>query len=927
MISSAASAGSGQGGPTPRLVERRTVLEHAAELADRAQQGQGGLLLLTGPTGVGRSALLDALAGSPAARLMTVLRANCAADEADHPYAAAHQLTGAGREFGPGPDGVASWDLLREHAVRRPLLLLVDDVQYADAPSARWLGQLVRRLDRLPVLLVVTERRQPGRTARTPGFGQDLPAAVVHPYRIAPLTRGGVAELIESRLGGPAPDDLVDDCHRATGGTPLLLHALLAALLPDLGGTGHPLGDNPGGAFQDAVGHWLRTAGEPVATAARVLAQLADHPTGGIDLPTLAGDSTGRVAEWLRGLRALGMVQDGSTGRLDDYAHPWLRTAVLAGWSQERRAEVHRDLATLLYGRGESEELVADHLLRTEVCGTEWAADVLIGAARAAQRAGRTKRAVRLLRRALREPLTRHRRGTVLVELGCQEVTLGPPESVTGTRHLAEAVRLHQSDETVFEAANALGSVLAGRGETAAALEVMEDLAERFADRPELARAVHAAAALIASHDGDSWLQVVEGLRRIEARTPGGLAPAAFGMLTEYDATNGRLSAAEVAVRIDQLTTLSPDNFSRSFVNASVATLAQWADLLPLADRLVAGGLAAHRGTPLHPAYQCLLSVRAESRIMRGQYALLLAELNSSEDHRGVLALNNSHLTSQAVIALLETGRGPEARRLAAAAVAETPIGSEGSWEWNELLYARGLLMLATGHFAEALADLLECGRRQTERKVTSPIVTPWRSAAADCRLRLGQFGAAAELATEELRLARIWNTPRTIGRALHVLGAATGGRQGLSAAVEAVELLRADGLEVELIPALHTLGRLLLGSGRRAAARETLRESVAHAERIGAVRLVALGTDLLRESGARPVKQPQTGAQALTASEQRVCRLAAEGHSNPEIAELLHLALRTVETHLTNSFRKLGIRRRAEIAARMAEQPDSGSA
>ncbi|MFJ9521510.1 AAA family ATPase [Kitasatospora sp. NPDC101801] len=920
MISSAAGACAGQHGFGPELVERHSVLDEAARLADQARHGRGSLLLLTGPTGVGRSALLNALARSEAARPMTVLRANCAADEAGHRYAAARQLVGAGNELGPGPDGVTPWELLREHAVRRPLLLLVDDVQYADAPSLSWLRQLGRRLERLPVLAVVTERREPGRAGRTPGFGQDLPADAVHPYRIGPLTRRGVAELLATRLGGPAPEDLVDDCLRATGGTPLLLHALLNALLTDLNGPGHPLGDTPGGAFQDAVGHWLRAAAEPVTGAARMLAQLSGHRTGGADLPTLAGDSTGRVADWLVGLRAHGMLQDGSAGRLDEFAHPWLRTAVLADWSQERRAEVHHRLAVLLYERGEPEELIADQLLHTEVGGTEWAADVLIGAARTAQRAGRTERAVRLFRRALREPLTGHRRGTVLVELGCQEVTLGPPESVTGTRHLAEAVRLHQSDETVFEAANALGSALAGRGETAAAVEVMEDLAERFADHPELARAVHAAAALIASHDGVSWLQVVEGLRRIESRTPGGLAPAALGMLTEYDATSGLLSAAETAARIEQLTTQAPDTFSRSYVNATAATLAQWADLLPLADRLVADGLAAHRGTPLHPAYQSLLSVRAESRMMRGQYAVLLAELNSTEDHRGVLALNNSHLTSQAVLALLETGRPAEARELADAVLAETPEGSGGSWEWNELRYARGLLRLAAGEPAEALADLLECGRRQSERGADSPIVTPWRSAAADCHLLLGQPGAAAELAAEELRLAQVWGTPRVVGRALRVLGASTGGRRGLTTAREAVALLRGDGLEVELIPALLGLGRLLLCGGRRAAARDTLREAVTLAERIGARRLVTVGTGLLLESGARPVKQAHTGAQALTDSEQRVCRLATEGHSNPEIAELLHLALRTVETHLTNSFRKLGIRRRAEIAARLSE-------
>ncbi|MFJ8042719.1 LuxR C-terminal-related transcriptional regulator [Kitasatospora sp. NPDC096147] len=945
----AATVPAGRAGRQTVLAERQTVLAEAARLADLARHGAGRLLVITGSSGIGRSALLDAVAAPEVSWGMTVRRAACAPDESGHPHAVARQLSGPGPEFGPDQDGRAPWELLRETAVRRPLLLLVDDVQHADRESADWLRQLARRLHRLPVLLVVTERRDPGPTDLLPPFGAGLPATVLQSRRLAPLSRAGSAELLAGRLGRPVSESLAEECHRATGGLPLLLTALTC---PESRPLGAALGPVPTGAFREAVGHWLAGVGEPAATTARTMAELSGTRTGTVTLadlvaaqlappvrpyqpygpavPDHAGgaghpelpDHSGWLPDWVQSLRALGLLLPGPADALPEFAHPWLPAALLAGWSDQRRAELHRSAATLLYGRGEPDGVVAEQLMRTEVCGAEWAADVLIGTARQAQREGGREYAVRLLRRALREPLSQCRRGTVLVELGCLEVTLGPPESVNGTRHLAEAVRLHQSDEAVFEAANALGVALAGRGETAAALDVLEDLAERFADRADLAHAVHAATALIASHDGDSWIQVVEGVRRIEARSATGVAPAAYGLLTEFDATSGRLSAAEVSRRVVELTAQPQDSFSASYLTASAATLAQWADRLDLADRLVAEGLTAHRGAKLHPAYQCLLSVRAESRVMRGQFTLLLQELAAASDQRGVLSLGNAHLTSQAVIALAETGHPVQARQLVAAGFEDSPPSGPSSWEMNELVYARGLLHLADGRVTEALADLLDCGRRQLERQVLSPIVTPWRSAAADCHLLLGQVGPAAELAAEELRLARVWDTPRTVGRALRVHGAATGGRQGLATVQEAVQLLRADGLDVELIPALTTLGRLLGGSGQRAAAREALREAVSRAERIGAVRLRGVAADLLLASGAKPDRQRQTGAGALTAGEQRVCRLAVEGNSNPEIAELLHLALRTVETHLTNSFRKLGIRRRAELAG-VLEAPE----
>ncbi|MFC8449727.1 AAA family ATPase [Kitasatospora sp. NPDC057223] len=935
----------------PRLAEREEPLARAAAMAQRARQGHGGVLLLTGAPGSGRSALLAAVAARQAAEGMTVLRARCSADESDSPYAAARQLFNPGaRSRGlaartPGATGLAAlppdtghdpeadlWDLLLLHASHRPLLLAVDDVQLADTRSLRWLHQVCRRIDRLPVLLAVTEPRLPGPGAPVPGFARTLAAPLTQSCRIGPLGPRSAAQLAHRRLGAPVPRPLLDDCLRATGGNPLLLDALLTDLhalpaTPDtLPATSAGL---PAGTFLDAVDLWLHNAGPDAAEAARTLAQLAGHrsadPAGpAAELAELTGGDPGRLAGWLAGLTAQGLLTTAEDGRWPRFGHPLLREALLAGRPPARRAEVHRAAALLLHRRGDPDDLVAGHLLHTPAVGERWAADALLGAARAARREDRPQRAAELLRRALDEPLPTRRRGATLTELGCLEVALGAAGHAAGIRHLAEAVHLQHSDEGVFTAANALGAALAARGETAAALEVLEELAERFADREDLTRAVQAAAALISSHDGDSWLQVVEGLRRI-ARTPR-IAPAARALLTEFDSTSGVLSAAEVTERVQELCSAPPDPFSQHYVLASAATLAQWTEQLPEADRLVREGMAAYRGPLLHPGYQCLLSVRAESRVMRGEYGRLLDECGLPDDtgdpaagHRALLAQGNAHLVAQAVIALTESGRLAQARELARSAEAG---GAQGSWEWNEYLYARGLLQLASGRPATALEDLLECGRRQRERQVESPIVTPWRSAAADCQVLLGLPGPAVSLATEELRLARIWGTPRTIGRAMRALGSATGGRQGLALAAEAVALLRDASVDTELIPALITHGRLLGAAGRRAAARQTLREAATRAERLGAVRLRSAAEDLLHEWGARPTKDCHTGAPALTGSEQRICRLAVAGHSNAEIAALLHLAVRTVETHLTNSFRKLGIRRRAELAGRF-ERPD----
>ncbi len=112
------------------------------------------------------------------------------------------------------------------------------------------------------------------------------------------------------------------------------------------------------------------------------------------------------------------------------------------------------------------------------------------------------------------------------------------------------------------------------------------------------------------------------------------------------------------------------------------------------------------------------------------------------------------------MIALVETGRTEEAARLADSFA----LGEHHSWELNRFLYARGVLRSAQGDHAGALDDFLECGRRADGTGRGEPVVTPWRTAAAECRSALGRPQEALTLAREELRLAQVWDTPRPAG-------------------------------------------------------------------------------------------------------------------------------------------------------------------
>lgn len=941
--------------------EHRGAAELIATRAARAHAGHGSAVLLRGATGTGRSTVLEAAAEAAGGHGMRVLRARCSPDDATVPFAAVRQLLRSWTTPEPPAGGCAirpagdrhpderdrdglnqddpdqderdEGDRLRQlllaHAGQAPLLVAVDDVHLADASSYRWLVQTARHVDRLrlPVLLAVTERSQYDVGQPAPGFARGLSPALVRTHTLAPLTADAAAGLVRARFPS-ATGAWVEACTRAGAASPLLLRALLDDLgasgslpaVPETAAALYP------GAYVAAVSWWLESAGAETAEVARVLAALDEEPdrrspeqprpagTGPdraaeeLDrlLAELSGADPARVTGWLTAMTGLGLLRPGGDGR-PRYAHPLLRDAVLACVPATRRYAVRGAAAEVTRRWGAPAETVAGHLLLAGPVGQPWAPTTLHGAASLALRAGRTGDAVAYLRRALDEPLSDGQRQRLLTDLGSLEYA-GAQASAAIPR-FTEALALAGTPRERVRAAVALGTALAGRGRTRAALEVLRRADGQLAGHPGLASTLQSATVLLSDQDKTVRQEVYRWLRVTAERTPELVSPAAHALLVRYAATAGLTSADEAMRKVRILLAEPSDPLAEPFLLGAAAAVAQWADELDEAEELVDRGLADRLPHLPHPMHMALLNVRADIATARGEFTWLPAASPAAASTG--LAPAHAHVLT----GLVETGRTAEARRFADAFdLREAP----DSWGRNRFLYARGSQRASAGDPAGALHDFLECGRRQAEREVVSPVVTPWRTAAALCCLVLGSPGQALALAEEELRLARVWGTARPVGRALRVFGTVTGGRRGLRLAEEAVRLLRESPTEVgtELVSALLAHGRALTAAGEHAHARRCLREAVERAERLGAVRLRTLAEQALRESGARRPTRAGTGAHSLTASERRIARLAADGHTNTEIAGLLHLARRTVETHLTNTYRKLGIRRRVELVA-----------
>ena len=131
----------------------------------------------------------------------------------------------------------------------------------------------------------------------------------------------------------------------------------------------------------------------------------------------------------------------------------------------------------------------------------------------------------------------------------------------------------------------------------------------------------------------------------------------------------------------------------------------------------------------------------------------------------------------------------------------------------------------------------------------------------------------------------------------------------------EAVGHLERSPARRELARSLVELGAALRRRGERTAAREPLRRALDIASAGGLIATAERAREELRLTGAKVRRPESTGLASLTPSEQRIVELAAAGASNPEIAQALFVTVKTVEMHLGNAYRKLGISSRRELA------------
>lgn len=312
-------------------------------------------------------------------------------------------------------------------------------------------------------------------------------------------------------------------------------------------------------------------------------------------------------------------------------------------------------------------------------------------------------------------------------------------------------------------------------------------------------------------------------------------------------------------------------------------------------------------------SYTGTLSIRARLRLMVGD--LLGAEADAREiEDLGDEGLGRTYSTSWLVESLVAQGKLDEAEAVVRGGVLAGDVPA--LIVFNPGLHARGRLGIAQGRVEDGLADVLLCGERQEAVGARNPADVPWRGTAALALRDLQREDEAHALSAEHLAAARAFGAPAVVGEAARVRGVVLGGEKGRQLLAHAVELLEGAPAPLERARTLLAAGRALAAAGDATGARDALGRARMLAEGCGAEPVAAGAIEATLAAGGRPRRARAQGKASLTPAERRTATLAARGLSNREIAQALFVTEKTVEGHLSGTYRKLSITSRSQLAA-----------
>lgn len=897
----------------------------------------GGSVLLSGPAGIGKSTLVRALAEEATRAGDVVLRCGPAESEQRLPFLAlvdlltpvgddvVDTLPGPQRDIlratllrGACPSGetdqlavrLATLYVLRNLGRSRPILLVLDDIQWIDPDSASIFAFVSRRGQTLNLRVVATER-----TPSEAAVGHQLCPPPLLELTVPPLLPPDLGELLRARFGTRLPRHVVDGIHSISAGNPFFATEIARALLRlhELPGPGEPLPvpDRLRTLMLERLGALSATARSTLLLAATMA-----RPTRALLTAAHCDDLDRNVAE----AAEADIAAFGREGILR-FSHPLLAATLQDDASPAELQAAHLRLAQVAPDPVER----ARHLALAAPERDEYVAETLMAAAASA-----------------------HGRGApgVAAELALLAAARTPADktAVADERRLQAAAAAIAAGRRAW-AEEAARSVLAGSGE--AAQRVRAYLCVWDASGQEAPRVGSLLQQALDEARDDPALQAPVLVRRATMMIVEGFPDRC---VKEADL------AAELALAVGDATTAVQALSTRGYAELLMGR-AEAIDTQQRAARLSAEGAEAgwlhdgpeHLRTLLHLVQgrvdQACVEIAGLLRLaerrgsVEDQLALLTlhveAEIRAGRcrgalgaARRGLRLMEDVGLERPTVLyanALAEAVGGctQRAHQLAAHGARLSQAYGDRPFELRNLA-ARGLAALASGDPHGAREPLRRARALEERMGVTNPAAFGWHGDLAEALMGAGRATEAQELVrttrarSEQLDLTGLMDGLDRAAAMCHAGPSGAGPYQLDRAAGELAELAsrQADGpLPVEHGRTLLALGVVERRRRRRAAARAALQEAVGVFDRAGALVWRGHATAELDRAGAPLLSPGEAATPVLNDTELSVARLVGAGATNREAAERLYLSVKTIEANLTSIYRKLGVRSRAELA------------
>lgn len=906
------------------LVGRRLEREAVEKFLSLARSGRSGALVVRGEAGIGKTAVLDHARQTALGAAFRVESSVGVESEKQFAFAGLHQLcaplldrTGAlpdpqraalgvafGLHGGAAPDrflvGLAVLNLLAEVAEEAPLLCLVDDAQWLDEASAQVLAFVARRLGAERLALVFG--------LRDSDEGDRLPIAGLPEVRLERLGESDARVLLRAEARTLLDEAVLERILAEAGGNPLALLELPRNMRPAQGAGGFELPDALAVPHRVEESFRRRSGSLPPETQLLLLVA-ASEPTGDVALLWRAAAQLGLAREAATPAEVAGLLEIGVRVR---FRHPLVRSAVYQAAMLPDRRRAHGALAEATDPQADPDRR-AWHRAQSVLGADEEAADGLERSAGRARARGGVAAAAAFLQRAAEltpEPAARARRA---LEGAHAKYEAGATEAALDLLAVAAAGPLDALPRARLGLLRAQVAFYQSRGSDVP--RMLLDAAKTLAPLDgALAREtyLHALdAALVTGHPDCGVLEVAEAARAAPAPLGSPQPPDLLldGLVTTF--TRGY----EAGVPELRRALLAFARHEPSAGPEGVGDDHRWLWLVSRTAMSVFDDELAHVLADRHVrlAREGALATLPGALLVQSVLLVLSGELARASE---LVDVQTSIAASPTAVPLLHAqlilaawrGRSHEAGEIQATLVREAAQRGDDT-EVSLAQYA--LAVLHNGFGGYPAAQTAATRAFQSDELTHANLA---HSELIESSARAGQPELAVEAMEQLCSRARASGTPWALGMAARSQALTSTGSAAEDQYREAIGQLRHSRMGGYLARTHLVYGEWLRREGRRRDARDQLRTAHQLLTDMGAEAFAARAARELRATGEHPRARTAQLTDELTTQELHVARLVATGATSREVGAQLFLSPRTIEAHLRNIFRKLGVTSRREL-------------